>query len=124
MTTSERGGLARSFLRVGFFPDPLAAKQLALRARATYGSAVVVPVTDAEFTRAHEPVATAAPRTAAVRPKSHAGPERSEPKPPESLESALETLAEREKWANLESTSESGVRHLRIHIEERKPKRP
>jgi hypothetical protein len=126
VASSHREGSDRYFLRVGFFDDPGAAKQMALSARATYRSAVIVPVTDVEIARAHDPVAQAAVRdsAAAVNRKSERPAERTDARPAETLEETLETLAEREKWDNLGSTEDSGVRHLRVEMEQRRPKRP
>ena len=123
VTTSHRDGGPRYFLRVGFFADPVAAKQMALRARATYTAAVVTPVTDEEFTRAQEPFTRAAFRAAAAANQPPRGADRIESKPTESLEQALESLAEHERLSNLDSTGESGVRHIRVNMEQRKQRR-
>src|SRR4029077_9383929 len=53
-TESRRKGRSRYFLRVGFFADPISAKQVAVQVRSTFASAAVVPVLEQEVTRARE----------------------------------------------------------------------
>ena len=53
-TESRREGRSRYFLRLGFFGDPVSAKQVAFQVRSNFASAAVVPVAEQEVTRARE----------------------------------------------------------------------
>src|SRR6202042_2116967 len=53
-TESRREGRSCYFLRLGFFADPLSAKQVAVLVRSTFASAAVVPVVEQELTRVRE----------------------------------------------------------------------
>ena len=53
-TESRREGRSRYFLRLGFFADPISAKQVAVQVRSNFASAAVVPVVEQEVTRARE----------------------------------------------------------------------
>jgi hypothetical protein len=53
-TESHRKGRSIYFLRVGFFSDPRSAKEVAVQVRATFASAAVIPVVEPEITRARE----------------------------------------------------------------------
>lgn len=133
-TETRREGRARYFLRLGFFADPVSAKQVAAQVRSTFASAAVVPVAEQEVMRAREacmhgssipclteeraelvPDGTAPP---AATPESKS-PQASRRVPRvETLEQTLRRLAAREKWTDPDSLSESGVRHLRIEVQE------
>ena len=54
-TESRRKGRSCYFLRLGFFADPISAKQVAVQVRSTFPSAAVVPVLESEVARAREP---------------------------------------------------------------------
>jgi hypothetical protein len=130
-TESRREGRSRYFLRLGFFGDPISAKEVAVQVRSNFAAAAVVPVAEAEVTRAREAVretaaipylgrrrvgptldssSTAAPRES--RPSRDA--RHSVSRADETLEQTLERLAEREIWTDPDSLSETGVRHLRV----------
>jgi hypothetical protein len=135
-TESRRHGRSRYFLRLGFFGDPISAKQVAVQVRWTYDSAAVVPVVEPEITRAREAGrgASGIPYLAAqeVGPLSDSAGAPGSPASSESLNAApgrvlesvetfkqrLEPRAEREMWDEPDSLSESGVRHLRVEVQE------
>jgi hypothetical protein len=133
-TETRREGRARYFLRLGFFTDPVSAKQVAAQVRANFSSAAVVPVAEQEVTRAREASmesssipcllqpgteeAAAATGASAAAPKPAPEVRRRAPRGPETLEQTLRRLAAREKWTDPDSLSESGVRHLRIEVQE------
>jgi len=138
-TESRRDGRSRYFLRMGFFPDAATAKEAASQVRAKFAAAVVVPVTDEEITRAREastdtfafplvsvplediPQSSPAPRAAAEPKRRASSGSKGVRDGTETLEETLEMLAEREIWNGRDSLSQSGVRHLRIEVLERKP---
>jgi len=139
-TESRREGRSRYFLRLGFFGDPISARQFAAQLRANFASAAVVPVVEQEVTRAREaavgsysipylaqqgvdPVPDFERTAAESKPLSDM-PRRAS-QTVETLEQTLERLAQRERWTNPDSLSESGVRHLRVEdVQERTPGRP
>jgi hypothetical protein len=139
-TESRREGRSRYFLRLGFFGDPISAKQFAAQLRANFASAAVVPVAEQEVTRAREaalgsysipylaqqgvdPVPDFDRMAAESKPLSDVLRRASQTV--ETLEQTLERLAQREIWTNPDSLSESGVRHLRVEdVQERAPGRP
>lgn len=131
---SRREGRSRYFLRLGFFEDPSSAKQVAVQVRAKFASAAVVPVAEQEVARAREArTDTAAiPYLAELRTdgtaRSNAESE-TQSKPSrdlpgkvthaaETLEQTLEQLAARESWTNPDALSETGVRHLKVEVQE------
>lgn len=127
---SRREGRSRYFLRMGFFGDPVSAKQVAAQLRSNFASAAVVPVDEQEVARAREAGAgafsipslvqqrvdpTPDPRSAPEsKPPSHK-PRR--PRGPETLMQTLKRLAEREVWSDPDTLSESGVRHLKVEVQ-------
>jgi len=131
VTESRREGQSRYFLRLGFFGDPVAAKQVAVQVRSSFASAAVVPVADHEVTQIREAsVRTSAipylvqervnrtldpPGTAQLTDSKplRSGP-RSASRRAETLEQTLKRLAEREMLTIPDEVSESGVRHLRV----------
>ena len=131
-TESRRQEGSRHFLRLGFFPDPISAKQFAAQVRANFSSAAVVPVTDEEVTRAREAALERASIPYLVQqrsdrptdsndalgsqpqPKPVISVRRNVPRGAETLKQTLERLAEREMLTDPDSLSESGVRHLKI----------
>ncbi len=138
---SRRDGRSRYFLRLGFFADPVSAKQVAVLARGNFASAAVVPITEEEVTRARaackesfsipclrdERGEAAAASVSASRP-AESKPLREAPprvaRHPETLEQTLRRLAAQEKWTDPDALSESGVRHLRIEVHEEVTGRP
>jgi hypothetical protein len=132
-TETRREGRSRYFLRLGFFADPVSAKQVAAQVRSSFASAAVVPVAEQEVMRAREactqsssipsltearvePVPDGIPAAATAESKSPQVPRRVSRV--ETLEQTLRRLAAREKWTDPDSLSESGVRHLRIEVQE------
>jgi len=142
-TTSRRDGHSRYFLRLGFFADPISAKQVAAQMRSNFASAAVVPVSDQEVTRAREARKDSSSIPSLVQqevnsvPGSNStadvpakSPPVSDPRPlppgeDRKLELALKRLARREMWTSSDELSESGVRHLKVKVElqRRKPGR-
>jgi len=131
-TESRREGSSRHFLRLGFFSDPISAKQVAVQMRSNFASAAVVPVAEQEVTCAREAAMEASSipylvqqRTARtsdgdgtpgtpMESKTLIGVRRSASRRPETLKETLQRLAEREMLTDPDSLSESGVRHLRV----------
>ncbi len=130
-TEKRRHGRSRHFLRLGFFADPISAKQIAVQVLSTFDSAAVVPVVEPEITRAREastaraipyleesqvdqdgdsgstqgaPVPAAPPGVARRRARAGA----------ETVEGTLEEPGEQEIWTESDLLNESGVRHLRV----------
>jgi hypothetical protein len=135
-TESRREGRSRHFLRLGFFGDPISAKQVAFQVRSNFASAAVVPVAEQEVTRAREAGAgTSIPyleQPPGDRGLDSNGAPASPPEPKrlsevprrasqtgETLEQTLKLLAETEMWNDPDSPTESGVRHLRIEVQKR-----
>lgn len=134
---SRRTDRSCFFLRLGFFGDPLSAKQVALSVRSSFPSAAVVPVLEEEMTRARESYrgkssipclvqqrleqavesgwATAPP----VSKPEGGSPSRGASQRVETLEQTLAQLAERELWNDPDLLSDTGVRHLKVEVEER-----
>lgn len=134
---SRRSSRSCFFLRLGFFGDPISAKQVAAHVRSSFASAAVVPVLEEEMTRAREacletssiPCLVQQRRDEAlgfgtpvwaIPPKPPGREERrSASKGAETLEQTLAQLAEREIWNDPDLLSDTGVRHLKVEIEER-----
>ena len=133
---SRREGRCRHFLRLGFFGDPISAKQVAAQVRSNFASAAVVPVVEQEVTRAREAAMDTATIPCLIEQRIAAGSEangagsptesklRRVARGPETLEQTLKRLAERERWTDPDSLSESGVRHLRVDVQEHGSDRP
>jgi hypothetical protein len=136
-TESRREGRCRYFLRLGFFEDAASAKEAASAVRSKFASPVVVPVTEQEIAHAHAastdslgfadaPLSLdqASDRSGMGNPAPRAKPPADRPRrssqSAETLEQTLETLAAREMWNDPDSLSDTGVRHLRIEVLERK----
>lgn len=127
------------FLRLGFFGDPVSAKQVAAHVRSSFSSAAVVPVLDEEVACAREACMntslipcllrerldhTLDPAAALARepepkplPKTESGPRRAAAEDSGSLEQTLAQLAEREVWSDPDFLSDTGVRHLKVDFE-------
>jgi hypothetical protein len=136
-TESRREGRCRYFLRLGFFADPLSAKQVAVQARSAFASAAVVPVVEQEVARARE----AAMGNPAIPHLAEQGVNReiesngtsgssTQSKPSsdqpryisrgvEAAGRTLEPISGNRTWTEPDSLSESGVRHLRVELQER-----
>jgi hypothetical protein len=135
-TERHRQGRSCHFLRLGFFADPISAKQVAVQVRSVFASAAVVPIVEQEVTRASE----AGTDTSAIpylveqrvdpgidsngtpgsptQSKPLSGASRRVSRGAETLEQTREPLAEREMWTDPDSLSETGVRHLRVEVQE------
>ena len=138
---SRRGGRTRYFLRVGFFGDPISAKQVAMQVRSNFAAAAVVPVGEEEITQAREAGmgGSSIPnlvqqRVDPARDSNGTAGSATESKPlgglrrrvsrvAETLEQTLKRLAEREIWTDPDSLSESGVRHLKVEVQEHTSRR-
>lgn len=138
VTISQREDRLRYFLRLGFFSDPASAREVASQVRSKFTAAAVVPVSEEERLRAREPqmdlrvapkIPAKAINTAAERQVPAAGAKsvrearRTPAGSEETLDSTLEMLASNEAWADPDSTSESGVRHLKVVVQKRRPGR-
>jgi hypothetical protein len=142
-TESHREGRSRYFLRLGFFADPVSAKQVAAHVLSSFAAAAVVPVIEEEVTRVREaaldgssipyleqprvgpapdPIATDAP-VPPPAPKPASEDSRRASRGPPTLEQTLKRMARREMLISPESVSDSGVRHLRIEVQ-RRSRRP
>ena len=138
---SRRGGRTRYFLRVGFFGDPISAKQVAMQVRSNFAAAAVVPVGEEEIAQAREAGmgGSSIPnlvqqRVDPARDSNGTAGSATESKPlgglrrrvsrvAETLEQTLKRLAEREIWTDPDSLSESGVRHLKVEVQEHTSRR-
>jgi len=133
-TESRREGRSRYFLRLGFFGDPLYAKQLAVQVRSKFASAAVVPVSDQEVARAREAGKDKSSIPSFVQQEINRAPDSNiTPAPPTSpepvsnpgrrallddrkLDLALKRLARQEMWTNPDPLSDSGIRHLEVDV--------
>jgi hypothetical protein len=131
-TENRRDGRSRYFLRLGFFADPISAKQVAAAVLANFAAAAVVPVTELEVTRVRD----AARDGFAIPYLAYQGAdlqsERSDTPPPAAkpagdpsrraarraptLEQTLKQLARREMLTDPDTLNESGVRHLKLEV--------
>lgn len=135
-TETRRQERSRYFLRLGFFADPISAKQVAVQVRSMFTAAAVVPVLEQELTRAREAAmdTSAIPNLAEQRldrgidssdtPGSPTQSESSSNAPrrvsrgAETAEQAPEPPAEREMSTATDLLNDSGVRHLRVEVQE------
>jgi hypothetical protein len=133
---SRREERSRYFLRLGFFADPLSAKLVAVQVRSTFASAAVVPVAEQEVARAREAaigtssIPSLVMQGVELRIDSSGTPESTTQSKPlseaprflsrgaESVKRTLEPLAERDMRTDPDPLSESGVRHLRVEVQE------
>jgi hypothetical protein len=129
-TESRREGRCCSFLRLGFFADPFSAKQVAVQVRSNFAAAAVVPVVEPEITRAREAGTGTSAIPYLVEPRadggtdSEAAPESPPPAPASSerrVSRGAKTVgrtAGPHAETDPDSLSESGVRHLRVEVQE------
>jgi hypothetical protein len=123
-TESRREGRSRHFLRLGFFADPISAKQVAVQVRSTYASAAVVPVVEHEVTRVREasmgnsaiPYFVRQRVELGVDPNGTAGAP-TQAKPLSDTPGRVSRGAEAVE-TDPDSLSESGVRHLRVQVQD------
>jgi hypothetical protein len=135
-TESRRKGHSRHFLRLGFFADPISAKQVAVQVRSTFAFAAVVPVVAQEVTRAREAGMGTSAIPYLLEQRVDRGidsngtpgsPTQSKPlsdaprrvsRGAQTVEQTPEPVAARERWTAPDLLSESGVRHLRVEVQE------
>jgi hypothetical protein len=135
-TDSRREGRSCYFLRLGFFADPISAKQVAVQVCSTFASAAVVPVLEQEVTRAREAgmgassipylgeqgVDRGIDLNGSSGASTQSNPLSDAPRRFSTAAAAVarspEPLAKRGKLTDADSLSESGVRHLRIEVQE------
>lgn len=135
-TESHRHGRSCYFLRLGFFADPISAKQVAVQVCSTFTSAAVVPVLEQEVMRAREAGmgSSAIPYLGEQRVdrgiESNDTTESSPQSTPlndaprrvssgtEAVGPAVVPPAKRRTLTEDDSLSDSGVRHLRIEVQE------
>jgi hypothetical protein len=125
---SRRASRSCFFLRLGFFGDPVSAKEVAFHVRSHFPEAAVIPVLDEEITRARQACmdTTLIPCLVQQRPEpteSNGTVDRASVSKPErgrrrslTLEQTLRRLAEREKWTDPDLLSDTGVRHLKVEV--------
>ncbi|MBV8307770.1 MAG: hypothetical protein JO274_09855 [Gammaproteobacteria bacterium] len=135
-TESRREGRSRYFLRLGFFADPISATDVATQVRSSFLSAAVVPVVEQEVERVRQAGTdgTSIPYLAQKRgdravdsndrpaAPAKSPPVSASPRPAPrgaTLEQTLEELARRETWTDPDALSESGVRHLKVVVQQR-----
>lgn len=137
---SRRANRSCFFLRLGFFGDPLSAKEVAFHLRSSFASAAVIPVLDQEIASAQEACAGTSlipclvqqrldhAVEASLRPGPATGSKpasavrRSGSDDGRTLSQTLVQLAEREIWSDPDVTSDTGVRHLKVEVEKRTPR--
>ncbi|MBV9063784.1 MAG: hypothetical protein JOY77_12775 [Alphaproteobacteria bacterium] len=128
-TESHRGGRSSYFLRVGFFSDPRSAKELAVQVRSTFASAAVIPVLEPEIMRAREAAAGNPAIPVLVERREEViefGPyETDEPARQSGSSGRAQARAaggqrSRTRGASTESDplSDSGVRHLKVEMQD------
>src|SRR5215469_16043739 len=132
-TENRREGRSRYFLRLGFFADPISAKQVVAELLSSFAAAAVVPVTEQEVTRVRDalkdgsaipylafqgidplPAATGTPEPPpAAKPSDPPG---RAPRRTPTLEQTLRQLARREMLTDPDTLSDTGVRHLKLEV--------
>lgn len=127
---SRRANRSCYFLRLGFFGDPISAKQVAAHVRSSFGSAAVVPVLDEEITLAREACNETSLIPSLLRQRLDHAPDLSN-KPEsrrrrasqgsETIEQTLAQLAEREMLSDPDLLSDTGVRHIKVEVEKLVP---
>ncbi len=137
-TETRRQEHCRYFLRLGFFADPISAKEVAVQVRSRFASAAVVPVLDAEVTRARaagvgnpaipyleQPDEQETGSDSSSGSRSRSEPFRDAPRHRRSRggagrgEQAVQPRAGRGMWSDdADPLSESGVRHLKVEVQE------
>jgi hypothetical protein len=136
LTETHRKGHARYFLRLGFYPDPGSAKEVAVQVLSTFPSAAVVPVVEPEITRARE---AAVEGSAIPYLRDQSAEEETDPRgmtwsstqasvvdaPRRGAAAGHETgtrlrrpIVEKELQIEPDLLSESGVRHLKVEVQE------
>lgn len=133
-TETHRKGRSSYFLRLGFFPDPKSAKEVAVQVRSAFASAAVIPVVEPEITRAREATVSSAaiPNLVEHRdedsdadfyePQTHPTRSSRSVRGEERLEGeghrTRQLPDERRASSDSDPLSESGVRHLKVEMQE------
>ncbi len=131
-TESRRRGRSSYFLRLGFFSDPGSAKQVAVRLRSTFASAAVIPVVERDITRVREAAksSSAVPNLVERRDETvdfDAWETEALPAPrplgrgqtrSEREQRGRRLGDERQTPVEADPLSESGVRHLKVEVQE------
>lgn len=133
-TGSRRNGRSSYFLRLGFFSDPALAKQLAAQVRSTFVSAAVIPVVEPEITRAREGAVSSSgiPNLVEQLPDQESdsefhdtqgSPTQSRPsrrvsEGAERVDRTRDPRSGREIRTEPDPLSDSGVRHLKVMMQE------
>ena len=125
-TENHRRSRSSYFLRLGFFSDPASATRVAVRARSIFPSAAVIPVIEPEITRSREAATNhsgipnlAVPRVEeaidfdSADPRALTKRERVEGKRP-----FKDPNDEQEMLIESDPLSDSGVRHLKVEVQE------
>jgi len=133
---SRRANRSCFFLRLGFFADPVSAKQVASHLRSSFASAAVVPVLEQEIARARAVCTDGAEipclvqqhpdqaleptgRSAGATSSSFKSEKPRRAAAGATLKQTLAQLAEQEMWNDRDVLSDTGVRHLKVEVEER-----
>ncbi len=136
VTQGRREGRTWYCLRLGFFQDAIAAKQVAHFVRPSFAAVAVVPITEEERTDAAQTrvdlntLAAALSVDSSTATKQPTGgtpakPAKQRPasaqkgRSSETLEQTLEMLAASEVWNSEDSFSETGVRHLTVQVQKK-----
>jgi hypothetical protein len=135
-TETRREGRSCYFLRLGFFPDPISAKQVAVQVCSTFASAAVVPVLEQEVTRAREAgmggaqipylgeqrvdqeIDSNGTSGSSTQSRSLSDAPRRVSRGATAVGQTLEPPTKRGVSPDTDSLSDSGVRHLRIEVQE------
>ena len=123
-TENHRKGRSSYFLRLGFFPDPRSAKELAVRVRSAFASAAVIPVLEPEMTRAREAAVTSSAIPSLVEHREEVDDseffERASSPGGGRAEGAGDRARQlrNERRASSDPLSDSGVRHLKVEVQE------
>jgi len=133
-TATHRNGHSSYFLRLGFFSDPGSAKQLAVQVRSTFVSAAVIPVVEPEITRSREAAVSSSAIPNLVEPRldqeidsdscdTQGSPTQSRPLrrvsgSSERVDQTRDPRGGREPLTELDLLSESGVRHLKVEMQQ------
>lgn len=133
-TESRRHGHCSYFLRLGFFSDPGSAKQVAVQVRSTFASAAVIPVVEPEITRSREAAVSSSVIPNLVEQRLdqdsdfdsyHTQESRMQSRPlgrapagAKRVDRTHDPRGGRERWTESDPLSESGVRHLKVEMQE------
>jgi hypothetical protein len=122
-TEIRRNQRSRHFLRLGFFADPISAKQVAVQVLSKFASAAVIPVVEQEIERARETSTGSSEIPLLVEQRFDAAIDSDDmPESPTQARSQSGAWHRASRDARTveshDSLSDSGVRHLRIEVQE------